>query len=376
MTCIGDMPLNSIPPTTTLQNFITKINAAYHQSHIDVRFIGGVVQENSDSIEINRLIDSGISGFKCFLINSGVSEFTHVNESHLRSALSRIQGSGKFLMFHAELEDEDDNNNNNNNDNQIKDKEEVNDPKKYKTFLESRPRTMENKAIELVIKLCKEYKVHCHIVHLSSSDALPLIRKAKEEGVPLTVETCYHYLYFESETIPEGKPQYKCCPPIREAENREKLWEALKEGIIDIVVTDHSPCTPDLKQVNNGSYLDSWGGISSLQFGLSILHTQALKRNIPITTICKWLCDNPAKLLGISHRKGKIDVGFDADFAVFNPNKTFIVNSTDIQHKNKLTAYESQQFTGQVVQTILRGTVIYDDGSFYPKPIGNLLLSN
>jgi len=370
VTTLADMPLNSIPPTTTVPNLITKINAAQGQCHCDVRFIGGLVKENSNTTDLNALIDFGICGFKCFLIDSGVNEFTFVNEAELRNGLARLKGTGSFLMFHAELALDD----KEMEEEKAKLKELNEDPLKYETFLHSRPRNMENKAIELVAKVCGEFQVRCHIVHLSSSEALPTIRKAKAQGFPLTVESCYHYLYFDAESIPHAQPKYKCCPPIREKENRDKLWEALKEGTIDLVVSDHSPCTADLKSKKGGNYMESWGGISSLQFGLSILHTEAIRRGCTLADISKWLSEKPAHLIGLGHRKGKIEEGFDADFVVFNPKKEWTVETTDILHKNKLTPYEGHKLTGKVHATILRGNVIYQDGKF-TEPKGHLILT-
>lgn len=320
----------------------------------------------SDNIEhIKPLLNAGVCGFKCFLIHSGVNEFSHVSPEQALRALEELKGTNSFLMFHAELED---------NESIINENE---NPKKYETFLKSRPKNMENKAIELIISLCRETNVRCHIVHLSSSDAIPLIEQAKKEGLPISVETCYHYLFFDAESIPNAKPEYKCCPPIREKDNREKLWDALKNGIIDMVVSDHSPCTEDLKKKNDGDYMASWGGISSLQFGLSILYTEAIPRGFNFIDIMKWVSEEPAKLIGIGHKKGKIEIGYDADLIIFNPNKKFIVEKNNIQFKNKLSAYIGKELSGIVEKTILRGHIIVNNNYLNTKkPLGKLILNS
>jgi len=238
---------------------------------------------------------------------------------------------------------------------------------------------MENQAIQLVVDLCRATKVKSHIVHLSSGEGVPIIKKAKEEGLPLSVETCFHYLFFDAEDIPAAQPKFKCCPPIREHSNREQLWQALEDGVIDIVVSDHSPCTADLKSKSDGDYLASWGGISSLQFGLSILHTEAIvRRKFSYRQLVSWLCEGPSALLGLAHQKGKIEVGYDADIVIFNPSKSFTVRTGDIQFKNKLSAYEGQELVGIVEKTMLRGNVIYENGHVIEDsgPQGHLILMN
>eukprot|EP01097_Dermamoeba_algensis_P008234 TRINITY_DN5415_c0_g1_i1.p1 TRINITY_DN5415_c0_g1~~TRINITY_DN5415_c0_g1_i1.p1 ORF type:complete len:479 (+),score=122.11 TRINITY_DN5415_c0_g1_i1:40-1437(+) len=369
VTTLADMPLNSIPPTTTLANMKIKVDVARPKLWTDVCFLGGVVPGNQE--EIPLMVKEGIRGFKCFLINSGVPEFVHVNAEDVKKAMEAIKNSGNpktFLMFHAELEDETE---------ADQDTKKEEDPLDYQTFLRSRPMSMEDRAIALVIRLCKESQVPCHIVHLSSSASLPQIRLAKSQNVPLTVETCYHYLTFAAENIPRGSPQYKCCPPIREASNRDLIWEGVRDGTIDLVVSDHSPCTEDLKRVGGGDFLKSWGGISSLQFGLSVLHTEGVIRRgcLSIADLVRLLSSNPAKLLGLDDTKGRIQVGYHADFVVFDPNVKYTVSKDIVLHKNKLTAYDGMKLTGKVLTTILRGRVIFDkdtllqDGFPHGKPI-------
>ncbi|KAG7470184.1 allantoinase, mitochondrial-like [Solea senegalensis] len=252
VTTIVDMPLNSVPPTTTLDHFHEKLQEATGKCFVDTAFWGGVIPGNQP--ELRPMIHAGVAGFKCFLIHSGVEEFPHVTDSDLHAAMKQLQGTGSVLLFHAELDVE-------------PKPEETADPRQYSTFLQSRPDVMEMEAIRTVTDLCLQYQVRCHIVHLSSAKPLTLIQRARQAGAPLTVETTHHYLSLSAEDIPAGATHFKCCPPIRGAENRELLWSALRDGHIDMVVSDHSPCTPDLKNMESGDFTQAWGGISSLQFG-------------------------------------------------------------------------------------------------------------
>lgn len=268
-----DMPLNAIPPTTTVANLDTKLDAAKGQCHVDVGFWGGVIPDNAE--DLPGLMERGVRGFKCFLIESGVDEFPCVNEAQVRLAMDKMINSDKVLLFHAEMEGEDDHSH-----------EDVHaDARTYASFLNSRPQKLETNAIEMIIRLTREYAqagkpVKTHIVHLSAASALPSIRAAKKEGLPLTVETCFHYLNFSAEAIEDGATQFKCCPPIREAANRELLWEALLDGTIDYVVSDHSPCTAQLKKLDLGHFGQAWGGIASVQFGLPVLWTEGRNRGV------------------------------------------------------------------------------------------------
>ena len=268
-----DMPLNAIPPTTTEENLDIKLAAAAGQCHVDVGFWGGVIPDNAE--QLPRLMERGVRGFKCFLIESGVDEFPCVNEAQVRLAMDKMVGSGKVLLFHAEMEE----------GLPEQPKQEELDPRTYASFLNSRPQNLETNAIDMVIRLTREYyekgtPVKTHIVHLSAASALPAIRKAKADGVPLTVETCFHYLNFSAETIEDGATHFKCCPPIREAANRELLWEALLDGTIDYVVSDHSPCTAQLKKLEAGDFGTAWGGIASVQFGLPVLWSEGRNRGV------------------------------------------------------------------------------------------------
>jgi len=359
VTTVVDMPLNSLPPTTTVENMMVKVNAAKGQCWVDVGFWGGVIPGNSASLK--AMVGLGVPGFKCFLIHSGVDEFPAVNKEQALEALEQLKNTGATLLFHAECE--------------VDGTDDSGDPAEYNTFLESRPPAMEISAIQLVIDICRSSKVPCHIVHLSAAEALPLIKAARAEGLPLSVETCHHYLNLTAEEIPARATQFKCCPPIRSSINQEALWQAVIDGHIDMLVSDHSPCTPDLKKPGVKDFMDSWGGISSLQFGLSLFWGQADKRNLTLQSLNRLMSQAPARLAGLSHRKGQISPGFDADFVIWAPEQTSVVTVENIQHKNKITPYLNRTLQGVVLKTILAGKVIYtkEDG-FVGKPCGALLV--
>ena len=363
VTTIVDMPLNSIPPTTTRTGFAEKLRAATGQCQVDVAFWGGVVPGNTT--ELKPLLENGVRGFKCFLIHSGVDEFPHVTEENLREAMPELARLDSVLLVHAELPGPIEN---------AAAKLLGADPKDYETFLHSRPRESENDAIALMIKLCRETGARVHIVHHSSSDALPLVKAAKDEGLPLTVETCPHYLTFAAEEIPAGATHYKCCPPVRERENREKLWAALADGTIDMVVSDHSPCTANLKLMDSGDFMEAWGGISTLQFGLPVLWTQAGKRGFTFSDISRWMSAAPARLAGLDKQKGKLAPGYDADIVIWHPDKEFEVRTELIHFKNKLTPYEGMNLRGVVEATYVRGVKVFGKGEFAAQPSGSLLL--
>jgi allantoinase len=362
ITTLVDMPLNSIPPTTTLDGFAAKLSAAQGQCLIDVAFWGGVIPGNTR--ELKPLLNAGVRGFKCFLIHSGIDEFPHVTESNLLEAMPELERLGSVLLVHAEVPEPIENAAAN-----LKDE----NPKDYQTFLKSRPRESENKAVELMIRLCRETKARVHIVHHSSSDALHLLKAAKAEGLPITVETCPHYLTFAAEEIPDGATHFKCCPPVREGENRERLWEALAEGVIDMIVSDHSPCTPNLKLMETGDFLKAWGGIAALQFSLPAIWTQLQKRGLGLRELTRWMSGAPAKLAGLDKRKGRLAIGFDADIVIWNPEREFKVMPEIIEFKNKLTPYAGMNLSGVVEATYVHGTKVYENGQFSANPIGVLL---
>ncbi len=362
VTTIVDMPLNSIPPTTSLTGFEEKLASAKGKCTVDVAFWGGVVPGNTD--ELSPLIERGVRGFKCFLIHSGVDEFPHVIEDDLRIGMPELARLNTVLLVHAEVAGPID---------AVAASLSDLDPRQYDTFLRSRPREAENKAIELMIRLARETGCRIHIVHHSSSDALPMLREARAEGLPLTVETCPHYLTFAAEEIADGATHYKCCPPVRERENREKLWEAIADGTIDMIVSDHSPCTPALKLQDSGDFMDAWGGIAALQFGLPVMWTNLKARGFGIADLTRLMSTQPAKLAGLDKRKGKLAAGFDADIIIWDPEAEFTVVPDIIQHRHKLTPYSGMQLYGKIEATYVVGNCVFRDGKFDEQRLGQLL---
>lgn len=359
VTTIIDMPLNSIPATTTLSGFKEKLRAAADQCHVDVGFWGGVVPGNVR--ELSKLFAAGVVGFKCFLVHSGVDEFPNVTEPDLRKALPELASLGGVLIVHAELPGP------------IERANSAGQPTSYLTFLRSRPRAAEDEAIALLIKLSREFAAPIHIVHHSSADALPVLRQAKATGLKLTVETCPHYLFFAAEDIPEGATEFKCCPPIRERENQARLWQGLADGTIDMVVSDHSPCPPAMKLPESGDFLAAWGGISSLQLRLPVFWTAARARGFLVEDLARWLCKEPARLAGLDYSKGQIAVGFDADLVIWNPNGKFQVVQEIIHHRHKLSPYAGHVLQGITEKTFLRGRMIYDGSLHAAERSGRLL---
>ncbi len=366
VTTLVDMPLNCIPATTTPGAFEAKLSAARGNCWIDVGFWGGVIPGNAP--HLGPLFDAGVLGFKCFLIPSGVEEFPHVTEPDLRPALNQLKALGAVLIVHAELPGP--------VDEALEACAGVDppDPRRYSTFLRSRPRKAEDEAVALMIRLCRETGCRIHIVHHSSADALPALRRARADGLPITVETCPHYLCLAAEDVPDGATEYKCCPPIRERENNQKLWSALGEGLIEMVASDHSPCPPERKLRDSGDFLRAWGGISSLQLRLPAMWTAAERRRFSLQNLTAWLASAPARLVGLEGRKGAIRVGYDADLAVWNPEATFQVDAPMLHHRHKLTPYAGQMLRGVVEATFLRGRKIYENGSFVSGPLGAMIL--
>ena len=360
VTTLIEMPLNSIPPTTTVQNYEAKLQAARGKCYVDVGFWGGIVPGNT--AELRPLFERRVFGFKCFLVPSGVEEFPQVTEADLREVMPELAALGAVLLAHAEARGP------------IESRTGKNaHPTKHSAWLESRPREAENEAIALLIRLSREFAARVHIVHLSSSDALPLLRRAKEEGLPVTAETCPHYLTFAAEEIPDGRTEFKCAPPIRERENRERLWAALGEGLIDLVASDHSPCPPDMKRRESGDFLKAWGGISSLQLTLSVMWTQARKRGHGVESLAEWLCSGPARLAGLEGRKGAVADGYDADLVAWNPEGSQECLPQRLHHRHKVTAYAGLMLDGVVEATFLRGEKIYEDGRFPAGVVGEIM---
>lgn len=363
ITMLVDMPLNCSPVTTTVFSLHKKLEAAKNKLYVDCGFYGGVIPDNIN--ELKGMIENGVLGLKAFLIHSGLDDFPNVTEEDLRKTLQAItseQLQNVPLLVHSELQSD------------ISHSENYNECS-FKSFLSERPGEWENKAIELLIKLCREYDYPVHIVHLSCSGAIDMIKKAKSEGLKISVETCPHYLFFSAEEIIETcdrDTRFKCTPPIRENENREELWNALKEGVIDFIVSDHSPCDQGLKCLEEGSFEKAWGGISGLQLGLSAVWTEARKRGFSITDVSGWMSTKPASFTGLGNKKGKIEKGFDADFAVFNPDQKFIVDEKKIFHKHKITPYSGRELYGVVKATYLRGKKIFENGKIVAEPTGKV----
>ncbi len=362
VTTLIDMPLNSIPATTTAAALEIKRTAARKKCWVNVGFWGGVVPGNAG--ELRALHRAGAFGFKCFLVPSGVPEFAHVNEDDLRAALPKLAALDAPLLVHAELPGPIE---------EATKKLAKLDPAKYRTWLLSRPPSAETKAIEMIIRLAREFKARVHIVHLSSELSVPLIRRAKKVGVRVTAETCPHYIFFASGSIRNGRTEYKCAPPIRDLRNNKSLWAALGKGAIDFVVSDHSPSPPAMKCLDSGDFFKAWGGISSLQLGLPVLWTKLGGRNDSLKHLVRWMCSGPAQLAGLEKYKGAIAIGYDADIVVWNPEKRFIVRPKMVQHRHKLTPYANQALRGIVEATFLGGEMIYDRGRFLGTPSGALL---
>ena len=355
ITTLVDMPLNCIPATTDVAALHAKRQAAAGQVAVDVGFFGGVIPGNAE--ELGPLMDAGVLGFKAFLIESGVDEFPHVGESDLRTAMPRLAARGVPLLAHCELD--------------LGAPETVGPPSSYQTYLRSRPSAWEDAAIELLIRLSEEAGCPAHVVHLSSAGALDTIDAARARGAQLSVETCPHYLYFAAERIPDGNPCYKCAPPIREEANRHQLWSALKSGLIDFIVSDHSPCSPDLKLLPSGDIMGAWGGIAGLQLSWSATWTAARQQGVACADLLRAMTQRPAEFAGLS-RKGRIEVGADADLAVLAPEQQRVVDPHSLQHRHSTTPYAGEQLWGCVQRTYLRGTLVFGgDDDFQTK--GQLL---
>ncbi len=362
VTTLVDMPLNSIPATTTREAFAAKRAAAKGQCTVDVGFWGGVVPGNAG--ELAGMVADGVRGFKCFLVDSGVAEFGWVGERDLRPAMGILANENVPLLVHAEVAGP--------IDAATAQLAKAN-PCAYATYLASRPPAAEEQAIALVTGLCRETRARTHIVHHSAATALGQLEAARAEGLPLTAETCPHYLHFTAEAIPDGATAFKCSPPIRDAANREALWRALASGILDFVASDHSPCSPALKALEAGDYMTAWGGVSGLQLALSIVWTEARARGHSLADIARWMSANPARLAGLTGTKGAIAAGHHADLVVFDDTATFTVTPDRVHHRHKVTPYAGETLTGVVHATYLRGTKIADRGTAIATERGHLL---
>jgi allantoinase len=350
ITTVVDMPLNSIPATCNAEALAAKVAATRECCSADVAFWGGVVPGNAGALE--ALAAAGVRGFKCFLSPSGVAEFQHVGELDLRAAMPVIAKLGLPLLVHAELP-------------KVLDKAAASaavqngDPSAYKTWLASRPPEAEVEAIKLMIQLCRETRCRVHIVHLSATEALPALKTARAQGLPITVETCPHYLVFDAEGIARGRTEFKCAPPIRSRANREALWAALTAGEIDLIATDHSPCPGWMKVPAEGDFMQAWGGIASLEMALSAMWAEASVRRIELTDVVRWMSAAPAKLAGLDSRKGAIAVGHDADLVAFDADDMWLVDANELYQRHAVTPYAGRTMRGRVMQTWLRGQRVH-----------------
>jgi allantoinase len=355
VTTVLDMPLNSIPATTSVDALETKRESARGQVSVDVGFWAGAVPDSLGHLA--ELDAAGVFGFKCFLLDSGVPEFPPLSADQLHRAMTEIAAFDGLLIVHAE-------------DPQVISDHAVPHTTRYEDFLGSRPPAAENTAIDTVIAAARATGCRAHIVHLSSAEALPAITAARADGVRLTVETCPHYLTLSAEDIPDGQTQYKCCPPVRDAANSDRLWQALADGVVDFIVSDHSPSTPDLKLLDQGDFGAAWGGISSLQLGLSLIWTEARRRGHDLAQVVDWMAGRTAQLIKIEG-KGTITVGNDADLVIFAPDAQWTVDATSLHHRNAITPYDRRRVDGVVRATYLRGEPI----TAHAAPHGELLSS-
>jgi allantoinase len=358
VTTLVDMPLNSSPVTIDRSALETKLQAAAGKCFIDVGFWGGVVPGNVAALP--ELAAGGVLGCKAFLVHSGIDEFPKASEGDLRASMPILRDLGLPLLAHAELD--------------LGADLRQSDPRVYSGYLESRPAAWEDAAIRLLVVLCRATGCHVHIVHLSSAGSLETLRAAKAEGLPITVETCPHYLCFDAESIPEGATEFKCAPPIRGRDNREALWQALFDGVIDFVISDHSPCLPSAKLPERGDFMQAWGGIASLQLGLAAVWSEARRRGATVADLSQWMSARPSAFAGVGRAKGCIAPGFDADFVVWDPEETFRVVPERLFFRHRVTPYLGRELTGVVRETWLRGQRVFDGGGHPAGPVGAALL--
>jgi allantoinase len=351
-TTLVDMPLNCLPETTTVAALEAKREAADSQCHVDWAAWGGLTGLNTHHLA--PLAEAGVAGFKCFLVDPGIAGLVMVERNELEAALPTLARTGLPLLAHAELAEH------------LYTGGDAGDWRNYDTWLRSRPDESELAAIRLLIDLCRRYRFRLHIVHLATAQALESLALARAEGLPVTVETCPHYLHFVAEEIPAGATLFKCAPPIRSRVNREALWQGLRDGIIDMIVTDHSPCPPSMKQ---GDFRQAWGGIASLSVALPVVWTEMRKRGLPLEHLVRWMSTQPAKLAGLGC-KGAIAAGYDADLVVFDPDAHFTLSVADLHYRHPVSPYLGESFYGSVQATFVRGVAVFKDGSFPDLPIG------
>jgi allantoinase len=367
VTTVVDMPLNSVPAVTAVAALERKVATARGRCLVDVGFWGGVVPGNT--AELRPLREAGVLGFKCFLSPSGVDEFPHVGEAELREALPAIAGLGVPLLVHAE-------------DPAVLARaadaaaKAGGDPRRYSTWLATRPAEAEVEAVSLLIRLARETGARVHVVHLAAAEAIPLLRRARAEGVRISAEACPHYLHFAAEEIGDGATALKCAPPIRERAVREALWRALGDGETELIASDHSPCPPEMKDPEAGDFLRAWGGISSLQLGLPVVWRGAVARDYSARQVAAWMSAGPARLAGLAHRKGAIAPGRDADLVRLEPDAEWDVRPERLHHRHPVTPYAGERLRGVVRTTWLRGRPVYEHDSFPAPPRGELLLAH
>jgi allantoinase len=359
ITTIIDMPLNASPVTTTVAAFNKKLEATKGKLHVNCGFYGGLVPGNQDEIE--GLIAAGVLGIKAFLTHSGIDEFPNVGERELNSVMPLLARHNIPLLVHCELSDE------------AHSTDLSQYPTHYKSYLKSRPKEWENKAISMMIDLCRRHDCPVHIVHVSSAEALGMIQKAKEKGLLLTTETCPHYIFFNAEEIRDAQTIYKCAPPIREWANNEKLKKALAQNVLDFLSTDHSPAPPSIKEIESGNLQKAWGGIAGLQFLLTAGWT-ALKETVALEKFIPLVTTNPAVFLAGNNKKGLLQKGHDADITVWSPEESFTVREEDILHRHKISPYVSRQLFGKVYQTYVNGDLVFEAQKIIHKNRGKWLL--
>ena len=393
VTTVVDMPLNSVPATTTAAALEAKRTAARGQCHVDVAFWGGVVPGNAGHLD--ELVEAGVRGFKCFLVPSGVDEFPAVDERDLRTALPIIAGRRVPLLVHAESPGLINPQSNPQSNQQSNQQSAINN-QQYSRYLMTRPPEAEVEAIRMIVRLAREFGAHAHIVHVASAEAADEVARAKADGVAVTAETCPHYLTFAAEDVPDGATEFKCAPPVRGARHRDALWKALTNGTLDLVATDHSPAPPALKCP--GDFMKAWGGIASLELSLATVWTssreevsrfksqvsESLKseRSVSLETsnlrvdlcsVARWMSEAPARLAGLHDRKGRIAPGYDADLVVWDPDAAWTVDPSRLQQRHKVTPYAGRRLAGRVQTTFLRGTPVWGDGRLIAAGSGRLL---
>lgn len=358
-TTLVDMPLNSSPVTTDASALAAKLAAATGCCWVDYGFWGGVVPGNDADVE--PMLEAGALGMKCFLVPSGLDEFPAVAEGDLDRVMPLLAARNAPLLVHAELPG------------LINSNAASGGTQEYRAYMGTRPVEAELEAVDLMIRLAARHGCRVHIVHVSSERTLPLILEARERGVPITAETCPHYLTFEALAIPDGGTPFKCAPPIREDAAREGLWNGLREGTLDLIASDHSPCPPALKSLETGDFLSAWGGISSLQLSLPAVWTEARERGATPSDLSRWMCEAPSQLAGLEANKGRIAPGYDADLVIWDPDESFVVDAETLYHRHKITPYDGMRMYGTVKQTFLRGQSVFRSGSVTAEAPGRWL---